>query len=104
MSIERFPQARKHLAIKASRRNVLGARRVSDVKITRADGSVEIQPAYKHAEAMNVVGVRRRHPQSQRTTPAKLRVRAVTAMTKEQRQLLRWNDEHGTKRKATNSQ
>ena len=39
----------------AKRASVLGARRVSDVKITHADGTIEVQPAYLHADAMKIV-------------------------------------------------
>jgi hypothetical protein len=39
----------------SSVRSVSGAQRCSDVKVTKADGSVEVRPAYKHAEALKVV-------------------------------------------------
>lgn len=40
--------------------DVQGRRRVSPVKVTKPDGTVEYQRAYTHEEAQKVVGVRKR--------------------------------------------
>lgn len=55
MGIEVSPSARQQARIRRSARTVLGARNVSAVKITRADGSVVYQEPYKLAQARRIV-------------------------------------------------
>ena len=111
--IERSPKSSARRA-RASSATVLGARRVSPVIVTRVSPrelrraiaenvskvnledlpvrSVRLVQPYSHNEAMDVAGVRKRTPQH--PPKSNTRVQQSAALSKKQRPVARWNDEH----------
>ena len=131
MAMEVSPRRAQHFNARANRASVLGARRVSPVVVKRVDPSelqaamrakpakfgetvktiadlepefVEQRPAYKHPEAMNIAKVRNRVRQPRPRERVKDRVQSPVTMTRKERLLKQWNDEHSSRTKQPHSQ